>query len=193
VPVVPLFPLPHGSGGHNSQKRGTGPGKYGDLSTGIDEVIFSSIWEANVRAGCGLARLGFRPGAGFRGFEHPLPVRVLLISVPKVPAIDDGLSTDPIPGPSIKERTGPHHHADSEGVLSRSGNKMERGDAGQPLPPSRYGGSLRFENKKRGVARLPPLTLAAFLDSGLNSGYYHTKGIPTGNPHLLNILPAQPF
>jgi hypothetical protein len=65
LPVIPLFPLPPKKGGHNSQKCGTGPGKYGGLSTGIIEVIFSRILRAKVRAGFGLARWGFRSGAGF--------------------------------------------------------------------------------------------------------------------------------
>ena len=49
VPVVPLFSLPPKRGGHNSQKRGTGPGTGRGLSTGIIEVIISRIWIAEVR------------------------------------------------------------------------------------------------------------------------------------------------
>ena len=50
-PVVPLFPLPPKRGGHNSQKCGTGPGKQGGFSTGINEVTCSNVWIAEVRAG----------------------------------------------------------------------------------------------------------------------------------------------
>jgi len=58
------FPFTPKKRGHNSQKCGTEPGKQRGLSTGIDEVIFSRIWKAKARAGCGLARWGFWPKAG---------------------------------------------------------------------------------------------------------------------------------
>ena len=51
-------------------------------------------------------------------------------------------------------------------------------------------GVFRVLKIKEGLPAIPPITLTAFLDSGLNAGYYHTNGIPTGNPHVLNIRPT---
>jgi hypothetical protein len=55
----PFFPKITKIGGHNSQKRGTGPGNYSGFSTGIIEVIFSRIWRAKVRTSWGSDRLDF--------------------------------------------------------------------------------------------------------------------------------------
>ena len=104
--------------------------------------------------------------AGFEVLTPPRPEIELLVSVPPVPESDVCILPIRFRVRESKERPGPHCTRTARGVFR--------------VPEIHW----------RVVARLPPLTRAAFLDSGLNSGYYHTNGIPTGNPHLLNIRPA---
>ena len=83
-PVVPLFPHPLDWGGHNCQKRRTGPGITGQSPAGMDKVIFGNVTTIKGRRGCALGH-GQVLAGGVSG--SPLPALPGIVS-----CLNSGLS-----------------------------------------------------------------------------------------------------